>query len=297
MNKTVKQALGPLEARAQSEFGTADRISLRDFIIAVEIGAFQVERDVVQRLKFNIVVDVPPYDPALDDDVDKILSYDSLTEAIEIELAYERLNLLETLAERIAARILHHDQAHRVFLRVEKLDRGAGDLGVEIWRETGQMARVADVKQHPDIVFLTKDAIASPFIGGWMRAITKRQNAVVICVDDDKTAKGRGKAQAHIDVLALDQMAWRVGALEDQCLVVGSRTELNWAIAQGKKCVWAPYKMVFDAVTPPTRLEPAELAFWLCAELGGGSLSCVGPTDDPDRYLTVYPVEKVQDYQ
>ena len=45
------------------------------------------------------------------------------------ELAEERLNLLETLAERIADRILHAPQALRVFVRIEKLDRGPGALG------------------------------------------------------------------------------------------------------------------------------------------------------------------------
>ena len=57
-----------------------------------------------------------------------------MTEAIAHELAAERLNLLETLAERIAERILLEPQALRAFVRIEKLDRGPGALGVEIVR-------------------------------------------------------------------------------------------------------------------------------------------------------------------
>ena len=49
-------------------------------------------------------------------------------------LSEERLNLLETLAERVAERILLAPQAQRVFVRIEKLDRGPGNLGVEIVR-------------------------------------------------------------------------------------------------------------------------------------------------------------------
>jgi dihydroneopterin aldolase len=101
-----------------------DRISLRDHIVAVEIGAFQAERGTTQRISFNIVVEVAPQNIEVDDDVDRILSYDKVTEAIDFELSAERLNLLETLAQRIADRILLEPQAVRVFVRIEKLDRG-----------------------------------------------------------------------------------------------------------------------------------------------------------------------------
>ncbi|MCX8509009.1 MAG: dihydroneopterin aldolase, partial [Rhodobacteraceae bacterium] len=111
-----------------------DRISLRDYVVAADIGAFQQERGQVQRLRFNMAVELRPQDGAATDDVDLILSYDRLIEAVDAELAAERLNLLETLAERIAARVLCEPQALRVFLRIEKLDRGPFDLGVEIVR-------------------------------------------------------------------------------------------------------------------------------------------------------------------
>ena len=92
-----------------------DRISLRDHIVEVEIGAFQAERGVTQRICFNVVVEVQPLTGPVDDDVDRILSYDRVTEAIAYELSDERLNLLETLAERVADRILLERQAMRGF--------------------------------------------------------------------------------------------------------------------------------------------------------------------------------------
>ena len=46
------------------------------------------------------MVEVQPIEQPILDDVDRILSYDRLTEAIAIELGAERLNLLETLAQR-----------------------------------------------------------------------------------------------------------------------------------------------------------------------------------------------------
>ena len=45
-------------ARAMSPEPVPDRISLRDHIVSVDIGAFQPERGHPQRLAFNVVVEV-----------------------------------------------------------------------------------------------------------------------------------------------------------------------------------------------------------------------------------------------
>ena len=82
---------------ATSEGQPLDRISVRDHVVEAEIGAFQAERGKDQRIRFNIVVEVVRQDAQLQDDVDKILSYDKVTEAVEAELSTARLNLLETL--------------------------------------------------------------------------------------------------------------------------------------------------------------------------------------------------------
>ena len=81
-------------AATASNSDPLDRISLRDHIREVEIGAFQAERGLRQRISCNVVVEVVPMGDHLDDDVDRILSYDTLIEAIDYELKAERLNLL-----------------------------------------------------------------------------------------------------------------------------------------------------------------------------------------------------------
>ena len=136
MSSEIRLAFAHPSARSEATAtrGPLDRISLRDHIVEVEIGAFQAERGVTQRIRFNIVLEVARHDAAATDDVDQVLSYDTIIEAVEAELAQERINLLETLAERIAERVLEPRQALRVFVRIEKLDRIPGTLGVEIVR-------------------------------------------------------------------------------------------------------------------------------------------------------------------
>jgi dihydroneopterin aldolase len=109
----------------------------------IEIGAFQAERGVRQTVRFDVVVEVETRAEQAADDVDRILSYDTIVEAIDAALEAERVNLLETLAARIADGILAHPLAARVFVRIGKLDRGPYTLGVEIVREPPPRAAAA----------------------------------------------------------------------------------------------------------------------------------------------------------
>lgn len=256
-------------SRATSQSIPLDRISLRDHVVEVEIGAFQAERGTRQRVCFNVVVEVHPMEAVIDDDVDKILSYDKVTEAIADALAEERLNLLETLAERIAERILWEPQAERVFVRIEKLDRGPGALGVEIVRSAAkqQETHYEEEKLHPRVVFLSNEAIASPYLAGWIDALERRDAPLLLCVGApvSKTPKAEAPlAQRRIDLLALEQNAWVLAAKDARCVVVETRTELDWAMRNGQISVWAPSKVVLDATDGPSaaQADGFALACW-----------------------------------
>jgi 7,8-dihydroneopterin aldolase/epimerase/oxygenase len=265
-------------ALATAPVDLRDRISLRDHVTEVEIGAFQAERGARQRLRFNVVVEVRAQSAPLADDVDRILSYDKLLEAIAQELAAERLNLLETLAERVAARILLEPQAMRAFIRIEKLDRGPFALGVEIMRTRAtQPVRLADDSAvHPLVAYLDNDSIDAPDLSARLDAL-QGQGDVVLCVGlpregaPDVTARA---VQRRIDLLALEQNAWRLAARDARCVVVGSRTEIDWAIRQGQMIVWAPSKLILDATDSPacSPRDGVALALWLAEHLAARCL-------------------------
>mgnify|MGYP005988259275 CR=1 FL=1 len=272
------------EVRAAAMAGDAllDRISLRDHVVEVEIGAFQAERGVLQRVVFNVVVELAPVTGPIDDDVDRILSYDALTEAIQFELAAERLNLLETLAERIASRILAEPRAFRVFVRIEKLDRGPGALGVEIVRSLDQSDNQATPIDtpvpHPVIVFLNASALASPKLSLWLDACAEAAQPVIVAVGlpSGQWPQATTKlTQRRIDLLAIEQNAWILAALDARCVVRASRTELDWAMKHAQLSVWAPSKMVLDAVDGP-KGNAVDMAAWLGAELSATALLVMG---------------------
>jgi len=287
MSKEIRLAFEHPDARAGATApdGPLDRISVRDHIVAVEIGAFQAERGKTQRICFNVVVEVRPL-TGVHDDVDRILSYDKVTEAIMGELSEERLNLLETLAERVAERILLEPQAVRTFVRIEKLDRGPGALGVEIVRSVEDLATkdasafVGSVP-HPHVVFLTNVALRSPNLPRWLDQLEQRAEPVILCVGRAEAGPpqtGHRMTQRRVDLLAIEQNAWVLAGRDDRCVVVASRTELDWAMKNGQISVWAPSKIVLDAVDGPSAGpdNPVALAAWFSGHIEASDLLVIG---------------------
>lgn len=263
-------------SEASAHADPRDRISLRDYIVDVDIGAFQKERGHTQRVMFNIVVEVRPTPQPLNDDVDRILSYDRLTEAIAAELAAERLNLLETLAERLAARILTEPQAMRAFVRIEKLDIGPYKLGVEIVRSRAEVAvRVVgsdgfEQAVHPLVAYLDNASIAAPELPRLLDGLQSHGLPVILTVglpDAPRPVTGHGPTQRRVDLLAIEQNAWALAARDARCVVVSSRTEIDWAVKRGQMIVWAPSKLVLDAVDAPQTRAPLHLALWLAEQM------------------------------
>ena len=288
MSKEIHLAFAhPKERSEASEAETVhDRISLRDHIVDVEIGAFQSERGSKQRVCFNIVVEVKPFQHKLEDDVDRILSYDKVTEAITTELNVERLNLLETLADRIADRILSEPQAIRVFVRIEKLDRGPGALGVEIVRsnEMKQARSMAleDTRINcPKIFVLSNKAFESVELKNCIDELESLGRSAIFCVglpSENYSKVAQKQVQRRIDLLAIEQNAWRLAAYDKRCVVVETKTELDWAIKNGQISVWAPAKMLLDAKNLPNfdLQSPLSLSEWLANEFGAQHLTWIG---------------------
>ena len=224
----------------------------------IEVGAFRSEHGTVQRVRFDIEVDVPPPPPG--DDVDAVLSYDVLLGAIDAALAAGRADLLETLAERIAAAVLAAPAALRVRVRIEKLDRVPGALGVEIVRTRPRLAGALPASPAPRIEGLGAGRAPAPGDGP----------AVLIAEAGEVAASGGDAADRQLRLLALDAAAWRAAA-GTGLDVVETRTEMDHALGQGRAVLWAPRRMVLSAAAAPADLSSGALADWLAATLAPGT--------------------------
>ena len=89
---------------------------------------------------------------------------------------------------------------------------------------------------------------------------------------------GNALAQRRIDLLAIEQNAWMLASRDRRCMVVGTRTELDWAMKNDQICIWAPSKIVLDAVDGPSASprDAVELVAWFAQEMTAKELLVVG---------------------
>jgi len=111
-----------------------DLIFVHDLVLPCAIGAYDFERIQNQNVRFNVDVEVRRNERRFDD-MRGVFSYDLIVDAIKIILGRGHVDLIETLASRIADEILRYPCVARVCVRVEKLDVVRGAVGIEIKRE------------------------------------------------------------------------------------------------------------------------------------------------------------------
>jgi dihydroneopterin aldolase len=127
----------PQPRSGRAEPAAYDRIFVRDLVLPMSIGAYRRERKKPQRVRLDVVAEVERRRSTADD-MAGVFSYDVIIDAIHALVASGHVNLVETLAEEIAGRVLGHAQVRSVTVRVEKLDVGPGGGGIEIVRRRGE---------------------------------------------------------------------------------------------------------------------------------------------------------------
>jgi dihydroneopterin aldolase len=119
---------------APDEVRAFDRVFVHDLVLDVEIGVYTHEKGVTQSVRFSVDVELTPATAALDDDIGRAFDYDTIIKGIKDIVARGHINLVETLAEEVARHCLAHPHAARVAVKIEKLDKEPGAVGVEIVR-------------------------------------------------------------------------------------------------------------------------------------------------------------------
>ncbi len=110
-------------------------VFVRDLVLDGEIGVYTHEKGGFrQPMRFNI--DLTVREIAHGDALENVVCYEQIVNKVKGLLAEGHVNLVETLAERIASRCLEDGRVERARIRVEKLAAIAEvtSVGVEIER-------------------------------------------------------------------------------------------------------------------------------------------------------------------
>jgi dihydroneopterin aldolase len=125
---------GRLGAQGRLDASVRDRIFVRGLVLPVAVGVYDEEQGVTQKVSFTVEATVATGVAPKGDAIAEVPSYDGLVGAVRAVVADGHINLVETLAERIAERCLSDERIVSVLVRVEKLERGPASVGVEIVR-------------------------------------------------------------------------------------------------------------------------------------------------------------------
>lgn len=112
------------------------RILVRDLVLKCLIGIHAHELLAPQRVRINVDMSVLEQAGPLCDDIANVVSYEDVIDGIKAMLAEGHINLVETLAEKIAELCLTDERVETARIRVEKLDvyAEAASVGIEIER-------------------------------------------------------------------------------------------------------------------------------------------------------------------
>ena len=111
-------------------------VFVRDLQLLCRIGIYRHERRKDQRVRVNLDLAVREGEGAAADRLAVVVDYEEIVERVRLIPAKGHINLIETLAERIAEACLVDERVRTARVRVEKLDvfPDAASVGVEIER-------------------------------------------------------------------------------------------------------------------------------------------------------------------
>jgi 7,8-dihydroneopterin aldolase/epimerase/oxygenase len=112
------------------------RVFVNDFEIVASVGVFEHEKRYEQRILLSAELAVRDDYDGVSDRLEDVLDYSILLEGIALLVQQEHVNLIETLAERIAQHCLADPRVESVRVRIEKPDALSmcRSVGVEIDR-------------------------------------------------------------------------------------------------------------------------------------------------------------------
>jgi len=116
--------------------GHEDHVFIRGLELVCSIGIYDHEKQTPQRVWINIDMTIRPSPVQVDDQIENVVSYETVANQVRDLVARGHINLVETMAEDIASLCLQNDRVLKVQVRVEKPDilSDATSVGIEITR-------------------------------------------------------------------------------------------------------------------------------------------------------------------
>ncbi len=117
-------------------------VFVRDLQLLARIGVYASEQDGPQRIRVNVELAVLDPGGVGSDTLDRVVDYSRIVESVRGVVAAQHVQLVETLAERLAAACMADERIVSARVRVEKLDilPDGATAGVEVERRRAELS-------------------------------------------------------------------------------------------------------------------------------------------------------------
>ena len=255
-----------------------DKIFVNHYLKEIEIGAFQSERGCTQRVEFNVCLEIKPATRELNDNVDRALSYEIIIDAIDCELATQRFNLLETLAEKVATRCLIEPRVIRAEVQIEKLDRVTGSLGIRISRKRDNLASFQKPKnttyneEHFSLVSFASLQRDIDIYKLWFANLIESDRSFIVIIEPEEGLFNEPlevSVRNQIRFLSMDQNALLLSSLDQRLAIANTKAELFLALKSRKVVLFCPSQFVKQTCSQAPVLNYGSIEFseWLAKEM------------------------------
>jgi len=111
-------------------------VFVRDYLTDAEIGVWSHEKGATQKIRISVDLSVSESATHHGDQLENVVCYNEIVLGIKTIIKAGHIQLVETLAEKIAAMSLENSQVIKARVKVEKLEAviEAASVGVEIER-------------------------------------------------------------------------------------------------------------------------------------------------------------------
>jgi len=114
-----------------------DLVFINQLVVETTIGAYEWEKTITQTLKLDIEMAWDNSAPAKNDDLTLALDYATVSQRLTTWFSEQKIELIETAAERVAAMLLQEFSISWLRLTIHKPDAVANASGVGVTIERG----------------------------------------------------------------------------------------------------------------------------------------------------------------
>ena len=98
------------------------KILIRNLVFPMKIGIYKHEKFKEQRVRVNLELRVYQKKGSIDDRIDNVICYEDIIKLIKNIASSKHLNLVETLANKLANKFEKINQVKEIFIKVSKCE-------------------------------------------------------------------------------------------------------------------------------------------------------------------------------